>query len=85
MVDYDTAVCVICDRKMVLRTKPYWIIDPETLEVKGLAHKGCRDKMNYKTVAFRLTEPEKRWLPGGPVVGPPSRELIAFALPSSLP
>lgn len=78
-MDYDPYVCVLCEKKMGATTIPYWIIDPDSLEVTGLAHKGCRDKMDYQTVAWRLTISVDIWIPGGQVSAPPSRELIEFA------
>lgn len=77
-MDYDPYVCVLCERPMGAVTQPFWIIDSETLEVKGLAHKGCRDKIDYRTVAYFLTTPVSLWGPG-PIGDPPSRELIEFA------
>ncbi len=70
--------CVLCGREMHRSTKPYWIIDPETLDIRGLAHKGCRDKMDYLTVEYRLAAPVEYWSPEGPI-DPSSREFIEFA------
>lgn len=70
--------CVLCGREMHRSTKPYWIIDPETLYVRGLAHKGCRDELKYGTVEYYLTKPVEGWTPGEPVESP-SRAFIEFA------
>lgn len=60
-------------------THPYWIIDPETLNIKGIAHKTCRDYLDYQTVEHRLTTPVGVWQPDL-VSDPPSRDLIEFAV-----
>jgi len=70
--------CVLCDREMHRSTKPYWIIDPEALDVRGLAHKGCRDELEHGTVEYCLTKPVEYWTPGEPSA-PPSRAHIEFA------
>ena len=80
---YDPYTCVLCSEKMHTGTHPYWIIDPESLEVRGIAHKGCRDKLDYRTVEYSLTTPVKLWGARPPlsdlVSDPPSREMIEFA------
>lgn len=65
-------VCVLCGRTMRMgQTKPYWIVDPESLEVLGKSHKGCRDRFNYRELKYRLSLPVKG--------DPPSMEHRVFA------
>ena len=65
--------CVLCDREMHGSTKPWYIIDPKTGEVRGKAHSTCRYKISdgarlFTVVAAKYSE------------NPPSAEKIQFAL-----
>jgi hypothetical protein len=61
--------CVLCGKPMHHATKPYWIIDPVSLKVRGKAHTGCRDKLGSSyAIQFSLRATGDA----------PSREVIAF-------
>ncbi|MFB0544067.1 MAG: hypothetical protein ACETVR_04725, partial [Candidatus Bathyarchaeia archaeon] len=62
-------VCILCGRKMGRGTQPYWIVDLEKAEVRGRAHKTCREKLRGSE--YRATTRA--------VGDPPSRERILFA------
>lgn len=73
------SICVLCGRKMGAQTKPFWIIDPETLEVRGLAHSTCRDrKLDYDLGRQFSTRPAF-WGHRGPVADPPAPGIIEFS------
>lgn len=75
--DYDPHTCILCGKRMRGSTIPYWIIDPESLEVKGIAHKTCRDKLDEASRS--MTTHVGFWRASGPPLSdPPSREIIEF-------
>ena len=75
-MSYKPDFCILCEREMHTNTKPFWVIDPISLEVKGLAHKSCRDKL--RGLDYEFTTGVAFWAKGGPVSRPPSPEVIEF-------
>ncbi len=71
--------CILCDNPMHAGTKPYWIIDPETLEVLGISHSTCRGKLKMPDMRLEFSTRVGFWGPKGPVSAPPSREVIEFS------
>ena len=55
--------CVICGREMGPATKPYWVIDLEEGEVKGKAHKTCRDRLRSRDYKATRGTPHQRTNP----------------------
>ena len=66
--------CVLCGRPLTIQAKPYWVIDPNTLEIKGLAHSTCRNKLRWTSIENDFTVAAE-----GLYAKPPSLSVIEFS------